>query len=156
MQHNFSYEKAKTIQALRYHFLSRAEIKILMILVNVFAIVAAFLFYNKKIRPEPFFLGTCIWVVMMIVVWYVLPFSIFKKAGTFKENFTIQFNASEIVLNNQKGFVEWPYNTFSKWFESPHFIHLYFDSKSFFLVPKEGMTEDMKHSLRGLLNKQIS
>jgi hypothetical protein len=155
MQHSFSYNKGKTIQALRYHFLSRNEIRILMVLVNIFAIVAAVLFYSKKIRPEPFLLGTLIWVLMMASVWYLLPYSIYKKAGTFKESFTIYFNVNEIRLNNNRGLVEWPYNTFSRWFESPHFFHLYFDSKSFFLVAKEGMTQDMQHELRGLLTKKI-
>ena len=27
--------------------------------------------------------------------------------------------------------------------------------KSFFIVPKEGMSEDMRHELRGILNKKI-
>ena len=29
------------------------------------------------------------------------------------------------------------------------------NTKSFFIIPKEGMTEDMRHELRGLLNKKI-
>jgi hypothetical protein len=51
--------------------------------------------------------------------------------------------------------VHWNWEKFSKFFESPHFFHLYFDAKSFFIVPKEGMPEDMRHELRGLLNKKI-
>jgi len=39
--------------------------------------------------------------------------------------------------------------------ETPHFFHLYFDSKSFFLVPKDNMSADMQHELRGMLNKKI-
>lgn len=155
MQLTFSYDKKKTLQALRYHFISRIEIKIMMILVNVFAIVAAGLFYAHKIRPEPFLLGSIIWLVMMLCVWYVLPYSIYNKATTFKETFTIFFSEREVKLNSDRGYVQWPWNTFVRYFESPHFFHLYFDAKSFFLVPKEDMTEEMKHDLRGLFNERI-
>jgi hypothetical protein len=155
MQHSFSYNKQKTIQALRYHFISRTEIRIMMILVNVFAVVAAILYYTKRIRPEPFFLGTLIWILMLVSIWYILPYSIYRKAATFKEHFTIYFRESDVHLTNERGYVEWKWSSFSKWFESPHFFHLYFDTKSFFLVPKEGMSDDMKHELRGLFNSKI-
>lgn len=155
MNFEFSYDKAKTIQALRYHFLSRKEIKAMMVIVNVFAIVAALLFYTKKIRPEPFLMGTCIWILMMISIWYVLPLSIFKKSNTFLESFSILISESEIRLYNDKGFVDWHWKSFAKYFESPHFFHLYFNEKSFFLIPKEFMTEEMKHDFRGILKTKI-
>ena len=60
MHFKFSYNKKQIIQGLRYHFISRREIKLMMILVNVFAIGSAVLFYTKKIRPEPFLLGSFI------------------------------------------------------------------------------------------------
>ena len=105
MQFSFSYEKKKVIQALRYHFISRREIKVMMILVNVFAITAAILFYSQKIRPEPFLLGSLIWIAMMGGVWYILPYSIYKNASTFKENFIIAFTDENIQLDNERGYV---------------------------------------------------
>jgi hypothetical protein len=155
MQFNFTYDKAKTIQALRYHFISRKEIKVMMILVNVFAVAAAILFYTKKIRPEPFLLGSAIWVFMMAAIWYILPYNIYKKASTFQDRFTITFGTSNIHLENNKGYTEWQWNQFSTYLESPHFFHLYFTPKSFFLVPKDNMTDDMRHELRGLLKQKI-
>jgi len=155
MQLCFSYEKKKVIQALRYHFISRPEIRMMMILVNVFAIASAVLFYSKKIRPEPFFLGSFVWVLMLVSVWYILPYSIYKKTATFKDQFIISFSEINIRLENDKGFANWEWKSFSKFFESPHFFHLYFDAKSFFLVPKENMGEDFRHELRGLLNHKI-
>ncbi len=155
MQINFTYEKKKVIQALRYHFISRTEIRLMMILVNVFAIISAVLFYTRKIRPEPFFLGTLIWIFMMLAVWYILPFTIYKKTPTFNERFEMIFNEDEVRLDNEKGFAEWKWNMFCKFFESPHFFHLYFNSKSFFLIPKDNMNDAFKHELRGLLNKKI-
>lgn len=155
MQHSFSYEKKKVIQALRYHFIQRPEIRILLILVNVFAIISAVLFYTKKIRPEPFLLGSFIWIMMIAAFWFFLPNSIYRKSATFLDSFIIDFNEQEVRLENERGYVNWPWTKFSRFFESPHFFHLYFDSKSFFLVPKEEMGEDFRHELRGMLNKKI-
>ncbi len=155
MQFSFSYEKKKVIQALRYHFISRPEIKVMMILVNVFAITAAILFYTGKIRPQPFLLGSAIWMAMMGGVWYILPYSIYNKASTFKEKFIIAFTDENIQLDNERGYVNWEWDHFSRYFESPYFFHLYFDSKTFFLVPKENMDEAFMHELRALLQKKI-
>ena len=44
----FSYNKNQVLQALRYHFLSRREIRFMIILVNIFALASAVLFYLKK------------------------------------------------------------------------------------------------------------
>lgn len=155
MQHSFSYEKKKVIQALRYHFVQRPEIRILIVLVNVFAILSAVLFYFKKIRPEPFLLGSIIWLILMASFWFILPNGIYKKAATFRDSFIIDFKEDEVRLENERGYMNWPWKTFNRFFESPHFFHLYFDSKSFFLVPKDGMTDEFRHELRGMLNKKI-
>ncbi|MBY0480126.1 MAG: YcxB family protein [Chitinophagaceae bacterium] len=155
MHLSFTYNKPKVIQALRYHFVQSPEIRILLILVNVFAILAAALFYTKKIRPEPFLLGSVIWMALMATFWYFLPNSIYNKSATFKDSFIIYFNADAVVLENERGEVRWDWNKFSKFFESPHFFHFYFDAKSFFLVPKENMGEEFKHELRGVLREKI-
>lgn len=155
MQHSFSYNKKKVIQALRYHFVQRNEIRVLVVMVNVFAILSAVLFYLKKIRPEPFLLGSLIWLVLMATFWYILPNSIYKKASTFRDSFIIHFGEAGIRLENERGYVDWPWTKFSRYFESPHFFHLYFDAKSFFLVPKENMGEEMMHEVRGMLNKKV-
>ncbi|NCT92878.1 MAG: YcxB family protein [Chitinophagaceae bacterium] len=155
MQHSFAYDKKKTIQALRYHFVQRPEIRILLVLVNVFAIVAAVLFYTKKIRPEPFLLGSLIWLILMASFWYFLPNNIYKKAQTFRDSFIIDFSDQHIRLETERGHTNWDWNRFSKYFESPHFFHLYFDSRSFFLVPKDGMGDEFRHDLRGLLRRKI-
>ena len=155
MQHSFSYDKKKVIQALRYHFIQKSEIRVLIIVVNIFAIVSAILFYTKKIRPEPFLLGSFIWLMLMAAFWYFLPNSIYKKAATFQDSFIIDFNEQEVRLENERGYTIWPWTKFSRFFESPHFFHLYFDAKCFFLVPNENISEDFGHELRGVLNSKI-
>ncbi|MFP5040393.1 YcxB family protein [Parasediminibacterium sp. JCM 36343] len=155
IQFSFSYDKNKTIQALRYHFFSRKEIKVMIVVVNVFAIVAAVLFYSKMIRPEPFLLGSFIWVTLMLSIWYILPYSIYRKSSTFKEKFNITIGSIDVKIDNEQGRIAWPWAAFTKYFESPHFFHLYFDEKSFFLIPKDSMTEEMKHDFRGVLKEMI-
>jgi len=44
------------MNALRYHFISRPEIKILLIVVNLFTILSAILFYMHKIQSLSFLL----------------------------------------------------------------------------------------------------
>ena len=51
---HFGYEKKQVLQGLRYHFINRKEIKILLILINVFAIASAVLFYLKYIQAISF------------------------------------------------------------------------------------------------------
>jgi len=43
----------------------------------------------------------------------------------------------QIILENNRGSKSWSWKAFSKFVESPYFFHLYFDSRSFFLVPKD-------------------
>ena len=155
MQFSFSYNKKKVIQALRYHFISRSEIKLLIILVNAFAIVAAALFYFKKISPQPFLLSSLLWISLMISFWFILPGTIYKKAKTFKESFTIFFYEKHVRLENTRGFVDWDWTQFSNYFESPDFFHLYFTPKSFFLVPKEGLDSDTLYTVSQLLKNKI-
>src|SRR5574343_257666 len=105
MQHAFTYEKKKVIQGLLYHFVQRPEVKVLVVLVNVFAIVAAILFYSKKIRPEPFLLGALMWIMMMASFWYILPNSIYKQAKeTFLDTFAMAFKERGVTLKNEKGY----------------------------------------------------
>ena len=50
----FGYEKAQVIQALRYHFISRKEIRLMLILVNVFAIASIVLYAFGKVGAMAF------------------------------------------------------------------------------------------------------
>lgn len=155
MQFSFSYDKKKVIQGLRYHFITRQEIRVLIILVNVFAILSAALFYFKKIRPEPFLLSSVLWLFLMISFWYLLPYTIYRRSVTFKESFTIFFFERQVRLKNARGFVDWNWNDFQLFFESPNFFHLYFSTRSFFLLPKENLDEETIRSLRTLLGHHI-
>ena len=105
----FSYNKAKVIQALRYHFITRKEIRLLMIMVNVFAITSAALFFFKKISPLAFLVGSLLWFSLMIIFWFILPQLIYRRAATFKDSFKVSLEDQHLFLENDRGSRSWPW-----------------------------------------------
>jgi len=87
----FVYEKPKVLQALRYHFISRPEIRIMIVLVNVFALASALLFYLKKVTPTAFLTSSFLWFTLMISFWFIMPGLVYKRNATFKDHFTMDF-----------------------------------------------------------------
>ncbi len=151
----FTYNKPKVIQALRYHFISRKEIKILMVMVNVFAILSAGLFFFKKISPLAFLISSMLWFVLMIVFWYILPNFIYKKASTFKDSFRAILSSSDFTIENNRGSRGWEWTSFSGWMETPYFFHLYFSSTSFFIIPKDAFEGDEVNEARKIFAARI-
>lgn len=152
----FGYEKGKVLQALRYHFISRPEIKIMLILVNVFAIMSITLYALKKITPLAFFIGSFLWVVLMISFWFILPALVYRRAATFKHEFSMTFEEDGFQLAHERGSKTWAWTALKNYLESPHFFHLYFDSRSFFLVPKSGCKDtDEVFELRKLIKSKV-
>jgi hypothetical protein len=153
---SFSYDRKQVIQALRYHFFTRIEIRILVILINVFTIAAAVLLYLKKIQPFSFLLFSTLWMALMLVIWRILPSSIYKRSHTFRDEFMMTINETDVTLTTERGIQHWPWQRFSKFIETPYFFHLYFDNRTFFLVPKdafENITDQQK--ARDLLRRKI-
>ena len=152
----FGYEKGQVLQALRYHFISRPEIRIMLILVNVFALASITLYALKKITPMAFFVGSFLWIVLMVSFWFILPGMVYRRAITFKHNFSMQFEEDGFKLEHEKGSKTWPWSALKTWIESPHFFHLYYDSRSFFLVPKSGYRDREEIAeMRELLKKKV-
>ena len=153
---HFGYEKGQVMQALRYHFISRPEIRIMVILVNVFAITSLILYFFKKITPFAFLVGSTLWIVLMISFWFIMPFLVYKRAATFKNKFSMNFDDNSFSLIHERGSRSWRWNALSSFIESPYFFHLYFDSRSFIPVPKSGCkNKDEIFELRQLLKLKI-
>jgi hypothetical protein len=151
-----SYSKPKVIQALRYHFISRPEVRILLILVNVFALASAALFYFKKIQPFAFMIGSFLWFTLMLTFWFFLPRIVYRKSSTFKEEIDITFYPQSIDLGTSRGHATWTYDRFSYFIESPHFFHLYINERSFFLIPKDCCIGEMDvKEVRDILKAKI-
>jgi hypothetical protein len=152
----FSFHKQKTIQALRYHFIQRKEIKVLLIFVNIFALFSAGLYYTGRISPFAFLISSLLWFLLMLSFWFFLPRLIFRKTKTFQDQFEVLLTSNSFVLKHARAEKEWPFSSFSGWMESPHFLHLYFSEKSFFLIPKEAFSDDDMIEIRATLRKAMT
>jgi YcxB-like protein len=151
----FTYSRAKVIQALRYHFITRKEIKIMIVLVNIFSILSASLFYLKKVSALAFLISTVLWIGLMVIFWYLLPLIIYKQSNTFKDSFKVNIDDMNFTLENERGRKIWRWDSFSAFIESPHFFHLYFDTRSFFIIPKDAFKDDDLNIARQLIKKSI-
>ena len=152
---HFSYQKKQVLQALRYHFISRKEIRFMIILVNVFALMSAVLFYLKKILPFAFLVSSFLWITLMITFWFILPGIVYRKAATFQDQFTMRFEDAGFSLGNNRGSRSWQWKSVSHYLETPYFFHLYFNSTSFFLVPKSAYSNVDLQEMRQLLRQKV-
>jgi YcxB-like protein len=151
----FTYSKPKVIQALRYHFISRPEIKIIMVLINLLAIAAAALYFFKQISPLAFLIMSFLWFFLMIMYWFVLPQIIYRQSATFKDSFRAVLGKEQFAIENDRGHKSWDWNNFATWMESPHFFHLYFNPRSFFIIPKDAFEGDEEQEARKILADKI-
>jgi len=137
----FGYDKRQVLDGLRGHFFGRPEIKTLIIIINVFAILSAALFYFKKIQALPFILFSFLWFFLWISIRRLLPLSIYNRSVTFQDTFTLSLNDEGIFLETKKGSQRWKWETFSGFKESVYFFHLYFSARSFFMIPKDSFKD---------------
>ena len=128
----------------------------MMILVNVFALLAAGLFAFKLISPLPFLMSSVLWLSMMVAFWLWLPAMIYRRSKTFKDQFTVRIDAHHLSIDTSRSLRTWAWREFSNFFETPGFFHLYFDSRSFFLIPKDAFPNDEAvHEARQLMRSNI-
>jgi hypothetical protein len=98
-----------------------------------------------------------LWFLLMMIIWRILPGSIYRKSHTFRDHFTMHFDNEAVVLETVKGAKGWPWKAFSHFVESPYFFHLYFDARSFFLVPKDAFKDITdQQEIRQLLREKIA
>lgn len=128
----------------------------MMILVNVFAIVAVGFYFFKKISAYAFIGSSFLWFSLMTSFWYVLPAIIYRKSATFKDRFKVSFEDQQMSIENDRGRRSWPWKAFSIVMESQYFFHLYFDSRSFFIIPKEAFELNQINEARKLLKEKVN
>lgn len=151
-----TYKKPQVLQALRYHFITRKEIRIMVILINVFALFAAALFFFRKVSPFAFFISTFLWLSFMIVFWWWMPAVIYRRSATFRDSLRVSLEENHFFIQNPRGSKTWAWREFSDFIETPQFFHLYFDSRSFFLLPKDVFRDgDELQAARLLLRGKI-
>jgi hypothetical protein len=157
MQITFHYEKTAVINALRTHFLSRRETKILRILVVVF-FLAALWAYTKGVVPYSLVVVIfAVIVLLTLVFWFVLPRSIYRKTRTFAEpSITLGFDDEGISIGTHAGAHRLPWNSFNRVLESQDFYYLYRSNNSFFLIPANAFRDaGERQSFSALLHRQF-
>ena len=152
----FTYSKPKVLQALRYHFITRREIKFILILVNVFAISAVFFYLFKKVSAYAFIASSFLWFSLMISFWFILPNIIYRKSKTFRDRLKVNFDPQHLFIENDRGGRSWPWTDFTSMIESPYFFHLYFDSRTFFIIPKSAFAPEQVAQARAMLKEKIN
>jgi hypothetical protein len=154
---HFEYNKKQVLNALRHHFISRPEIKFLLIIVNLFTILSAILFYMHKIQPLSFLWFSLLWFILLVTFWTILPLSVYRRSMTFQDQFSMDFNDHQVILQTERGSHAWAWKDFSSFLETPFFFHLYFNSRSFFLVPKDAFADlESLQETRNLLRRKLS
>lgn len=151
MSFTLHFQKTAVLQALRYHFIKQSEIKILLVIVNVYAIATAILLYYKKIRPELFLLGSVLWMVLMLLFWYILPWWFHRKTSLFKHQWQFSYTPNGASVVCEQGEAAWQWSEVQHYFESPAFFHFYFGPKSFFIIPKDPFSFEQQQEIRGFL-----
>ena len=137
----FGYDKKQVLDGLRGHFFGRPEIRILVIVINVFAILSAILLAFKMIQFRPFLIFSFLWFVLWLSIRRFLPLSIYKRSATFRDTFILTLEEQGILLETEKGSQRWKWESFSAFKETAYFFHLYFDARSFFMIPKDAFKD---------------
>ena len=128
----------------------------MIILVNVFALFAAVLFGFKLISPLPFLMSSVLWISMMGAFWIWLPALIYRKSKTFQDEFKAFVEPLHFFIETELGKKSWAWREFETYYETPGFFHLYFDAKSFLLLPKDVFQDDNQiTTARHLLQEKI-
>ncbi len=117
--------------------------------------MSAALYYFKQITALAFLVSSVLWFVLMLLFWFLLPYMIYKKERTFKDSFRASVDENGFSIQNERGSRRWDWKEFSEWMESPHFFHLYFNPRSFFIVPKEAFEDDDVHEARKLISASV-
>ena len=152
----FGYNKKQVLDGLRGHFFGRPEIRTMVIVINVFAIVSAILFFFKKIQALPFLIFSLLWFFLWISVRRLLPLSIYRKSATFKDTFVLTLEDRGILLETKKGNQLWEWEDFSAFKETIYFFHVYFNARAFFMIPKDSFKDLTEiQAARKLLKEHI-
>jgi hypothetical protein len=101
-------------------------------------------------------MSSVLWMAMMVAFWIWLPYIIYKKSKTFQDHFKVIIEEDHLFIVTENGRRSWAWREFGSFIETPGFFHLYFDSKSFLLIPKDVFQDaDQVDAARHLFQEKI-
>lgn len=156
MQVKFHYDKKAVINALRFHFLNRVETKAIRILFVIFFLLAIFGYLKGMVPYAVVVLVFLVIVLLTIVLWFILPNTIYKKARTFHEpSLELDFSEEGMSIRTQMGGRQLPWQSFSRVLETGYFFYLYQNKNAFFLIPADAFSNAERTEFRELLQRHI-
>lgn len=155
MTFDLIYDKRKTIHAIRLHFVSKGSVKWLVILINVFAAISSLLYYLKYVTPYAFILGSLLWILFMPAIWFLMPYSVYKKSDLLQSISSLTIGEWGIDLKNQSGEIHWEWSNFKYYLDSINFLYLYMDEKTFLLIPKQP-DQKMQSLLENIVSQKVA
>ncbi|ATL46942.1 hypothetical protein COR50_06960 [Chitinophaga caeni] len=151
----FSYNKQEVINALRYHFWQRGEIKVFRYTGLILAVFSAVGFILGFVNVQALTAVMAVVTLMYACFFFLLPISTYNRASTFKENIRLRWNEQGILINTFSGERLLPWKQFKQVVETRTFFYLYKDSKSFFLVPTNAFSSEAERQAFSLLLQQL-
>ncbi|WP_341834334.1 YcxB family protein [Chitinophaga pollutisoli] len=153
----FTYKREEVINALRFHFLRRGEIRVFRVTL-IILLLATVIGYVFRMVNFNAMLGI---VLMMVLLgwafWYLLPVSTYNKAATFRDNIRLRYNDEGMAIHTGQGERSMSWRSFSQIVETQSFFFLYRDKRSFFLIPTSAFENDEAHlQFRELMQKTFS
>ena len=136
MDVHFHYNKQQVIGALRFHFMRRPEIKLFRGFLMGIVALAFVGYFTDFIRLKMLVWIFLLFIALMLFFWYILPFSVYQRAQTFKEpEITLRWTDEMLFIITGKGESMMRWSQFDNVMETGDFFYLYRSNKSFFLVP---------------------
>ncbi|HEU4553341.1 MAG TPA: YcxB family protein [Chitinophaga sp.] len=144
MHVEFSYNKEDVLNALRYHFMQRGEVKVYRTTLAILLLVTllGYLFHLVNF-------SALIGIVAMVAIivwafWYLLPLSTYNKAATFKDEIKLLYSEEGLFISTRSSEHQRQlyWNHFTRLVETRKFFFLYRDKKSFLLIPTSAFEND--------------
>ena len=159
MHVEFSYNKEDVLNALRYHFMQRGEIKVYRNTLIILLLVTLTGFFLNLVTPNAL-IGIIAMVALVVwAFWYLLPVSTYNKAATFKDEIRLRYSDEGLLIStrisNHQRQLSW--NNFTQVVETPKFFFLYRDKKSFLLIPTSAFeSEAARNKFSDLVKEKIT
>ena len=131
----FQYEKSDVLQALRFHFMQRREIRIFRGILMALGLFGLLVFSLHLIGSSLLLALLLMLALLAVVFWFVLPLAIYAKSKTFQDTIRLALNSEGLLIRTQYSERHLSWMGILMVIETKDFILLYRDKKSFFLVP---------------------
>lgn len=137
MHLEFTYNKEEVLNALRYHFLQRGEIKVLRNTLFILLACALAGFPFRIVTLTALVGIASMTLLIVLVFWFMLPTSIYNKAHTFKDDIHLKYTEEGITISTRSSDFqrELSWSAFTQIIEAKNFFFLYRGKKNFFLIP---------------------